>query len=110
MKALLISLFAVGLLATACGSGSPPGPTPTPAPPEVIARGEEIFQRTAGGVGCASCHGREARGGAGVPNIVGRPASDIQRALRTVGQMSFIKLSDEEIEAVAAYLQTLRTR
>jgi mono/diheme cytochrome c family protein len=84
------------------------GPTATPASPEVVAQGEEIFQETAGGVGCASCHGTDARGGGGAPNIVGRDARAIERALDRVGQMGFIELDQQEIEAVAAYLRALR--
>ena len=68
-----------------------------------MARGEQIFQKTAGGVGCASCHGIEATGMVG-PNIRGRTASQIASALGRVEAMSFIKLSSEEVEAVAAYL------
>ncbi|MDP2743497.1 MAG: hypothetical protein Q8P00_00325 [Dehalococcoidia bacterium] len=72
----------------------------------IVAQGEQIFQKTAGGVGCASCHGIEARGMIG-PNIRGKTASQISSALGHVDAMFFIKLSSDQIEAVAAYLATL---
>ncbi len=70
---------------------------------DVVVRGEQIFLKTAGGVGCASCHGIEARGLVG-PDIRGRTASQIASALSSVEPMRFITLSAEEIEAVAAFL------
>lgn len=70
---------------------------------DLVAKGEQIFQKTAGGVGCASCHGIEATGMVG-PNIRSRTAGQIASALQSVGAMSFMKLSAEEVEAVAAYL------
>ena len=78
----------------------------TPAPAPVIERGEEVFQRAAGGVGCASCHGIDGL----APNILGRPAFAIERALARVSQMSFISLTDEDLDAMVAYLQFLKTQ
>ncbi len=68
---------------------------------DVLASGKKIFQETAGGVGCAYCHGPEARGdgvaGLAAPNIVGAQMPAIRSSLRGgVPAMSFIKLSDEE--------------
>ncbi len=90
------------------GATAAPGAPPVTAPPaagvsDLVARGEQIFQKTAGGVGCASCHGIEATGMVG-PNIRGRTASQIASALGRVEAMSFIKLTSEDVEAVAAYL------
>ena len=101
----LAPALALILLLTACGGFTPP----TPAPTAVVEQGEDIFQRTAGGTGCQACHGMDADGinGSG-PRIVGRPANAIRSALGRVPQMSHIELTDEEIEAVAAYLWTLR--
>ncbi|MCZ7574276.1 MAG: cytochrome c [Ardenticatenaceae bacterium] len=77
---------------------------------DLVARGEKIFQETAGGVGCQYCHGKDARGDVG-PNIVGKPEEAIRNALGSVLQMSFIQqttpLSDQDIQAVAAYLKSL---
>lgn len=73
------------------------------------ANGKAIFEKTAGGVGCAACHGLDARGKRDLasPNIRGKTVSDILRALETRAQMRFINLSDDELEAVAAYLKVL---
>jgi mono/diheme cytochrome c family protein len=73
------------------------------------ANGKVIFEKTAGGVGCAACHGLDGRGKRDLasPNIRGKAVSDILRALETRAQMRFINLSDDELEAVAAYLKAL---
>lgn len=120
-----------GLLAVACAApgapSAPPTPTSRPAAPvaqsraspapvtspaasDQLARGEQIFQRTAGGVGCASCHGPDARGLTG-PDIRGRSAEQIRTALNAVEAMAFISnLVPADFEALAAYLKTLETR
>lgn len=96
-----------------------PFPTPTarallPATPvptnDLLARGKLVYEKTAGGVGCASCHGLD---GKGKPEIGARPnrgASETQVRGALIGGvpvMSFIKLSEEEITAVVAYLKYL---
>lgn len=105
--------------ATATATTAPAATTPAAAPtstgnPEkdLIAKGKIIFQQTAGGVGCQMCHGMEARGdGAanlGAPNIRGADISRIRVALSGgVPVMGFIKLSEEEIVAVAAFVASL---
>jgi mono/diheme cytochrome c family protein len=100
-------------------SSSLPTPTSTrPVSPQEgsasrLARGEEIFQRTAGGVGCQYCHGVNAKGNIG-PNIRGKPLESIKLALGTVEQMFFISqttpLTEEDIEAIAAYLKYLESQ
>lgn len=88
-------------------------PAATASRDAVLARGREIFQKTAGGVGCAYCHGPEAKGGAGgttAPNIRGGVATEAKLRAALAGGaplMSFIKLDDEEIEAVLRYVQSL---
>jgi len=103
-------------------------PSPTPAPPtqtptpvstpsgngagasgDLIARGKVIYEETAGGVGCALCHGLDAQGKpeVGAPPNIGATETDIAAALQDRAQMTFIKMTDEEIEAVAAYLKFL---
>jgi mono/diheme cytochrome c family protein len=80
---------------------------------DLLARGKLIYEKTAGGVGCASCHGLD---GKGKPEIGARPnrgASETQVRGALIGGvpvMSFIKLTDEEITAVIAYLQWLDTQ
>lgn len=129
LRALLIGL---ATLLAACGSaaGAAPAvvaPSPSPLPTLVAApspsstptqgtgrsdplkEGEDIFLRTAGGVGCQYCHGEDGRGSVG-PSIRGKSAEAIRQALGTVLQMSIIELTDEEIEAVAAYLKYLESQ
>ncbi|MBI4188705.1 MAG: cytochrome c [Chloroflexi bacterium] len=123
---IVISIVAVVFL-SACGgkpvtepttpppASTPPPTTTTPAastvdPAVLRAKGEEIFQKTGGGVGCKTCHGAD---GKGIPNtapdVRGKSADDIKRALNG-DAMSFIRLTNEEIEAVATYLKYLQTQ
>ncbi len=73
--------------------------------------GRVIFEETAGGVGCAYCHGNDASGqgeaGVQAANIVGADATRIRNALGSISMMDFIRLSPDEIDAVAAYLAYL---
>lgn len=90
---------------------APTGPPVTDNPQDLIARGEEIFQKTAGGVGCAACHGPEAKGELEIgPYIRGKPRETIADALKTVDEMEFLDLSEEEIDAVVAYLEYMETQ
>jgi mono/diheme cytochrome c family protein len=70
------------------------------------AAGKELFDISAGDVGCASCHGEQAKGDIG-PDIRGRDPVAILDALKGVEEMSFIELSEEQIAAVADYLRYL---
>lgn len=126
---ILILLLVISLSLVACGrrasravptlipmtiSGTSARPTePAPSLPGnadgLLVQGEEIFQKTAGGLGCQYCHGTDAKGNIG-PNIRGKPEEAIQNALGLVQQMSFIHLSDQEIEAVATYLKYLESQ
>lgn len=73
---------------------------------ELLNLGEQVYQSTAGGVGCQACHGPTGLGDIG-PNILGKSAETIQGQLELNQYMLFIILSDQEIEAVAAYLAWL---
>lgn len=127
IKVILIGTVLVLLLVTACATEATPTPEPTtpasmptPAPSlssertgestmsqdNIIARGEEIFQKTAGGTGCAVCHGKDGSGVVG-PDIRSRSTDDIRDALTSVPDMSHISLKNEDVEAVAAYLKYL---
>lgn len=80
---------------------------------DILAQGKLIFEETAGGVGCAFCHGMEGRGDG--PADVGAPANrgaTKDRLKWALGggetdAMTFIKLTSTEIDAVVAYLQFL---
>ncbi len=89
-----------------------PGPTTTTGPDEGDAAklilGEEIFNVTAGGDGCASCHAFDGQGTKDGPNIIGSSKSAISSALGGgVPDMDDIKLTSEQLEAVYLYLRTL---
>lgn len=129
---ITLGLAAGVLLLAACtNSPSPPAATPratpaptaAPSPPSAsagsstndpLAKGKLVFEKTAGGVGCASCHGLDGKGnlpGVGAPDIRGASEDRVRRALGGgVPMMSFIKLSEEEKAAVVAYLQELNRR
>lgn len=90
-----------------------PGPTTTPAggsgPDEdILVAGKQIYDVTAGGVGCASCHAFDGQGTNDGPNIIGSSKSSISGAMGGgVPDMDDIKLSSEQLEAVYQYLRTL---
>lgn len=77
-----------------------------------LTAGRRIYTETAGGVGCAYCHGLDAKGegvaGLDAPNIVGAQLSAVRSSLAGgVPVMGFIQLNERELAAVAAYLQQL---
>lgn len=89
-------------------------PTPTaPSDANLLAQGRELFEETAGGVGCAWCHGLDGRGdgpsGLGAPPNRGATGELLKWALDggDTGAMLFIKLTNEEKDAVLAYLKYL---
>ncbi len=55
-----------------------------------------------------SCHGIDGEGTNLGPEIRGKTADDIKQALAG-DAMSFIRLTDDDIEAVAAYLKYLES-
>lgn len=75
-------------------------------PDPEVAAGKVIFEETAGGVGCQSCHGIDASGDS-APDIRGQDARAILQQLRRNENMQFIELTKSEIDQVAAYLQFL---
>ncbi|HZP94968.1 MAG TPA: c-type cytochrome [Candidatus Limnocylindria bacterium] len=121
MTATLVVGTGVAAAATP-GLASPPGAgdgSASAAPDAVggadaaqIALGKKVFE-TAGGDGCQSCHGPDARGqttksGTVAPNIRGATERKLRDALAGgAALMTFLKLSDEEIEAVIKYLESL---
>jgi len=72
-----------------------------------LEQGKVIFEKTAGGVGCADCHGMDARGGGLAPDIRRADIRRISDALRNVGDMRGFGLSQDDIVAVATYLSTI---
>lgn len=79
---------------------------PTPENDDVLAQGKLIFEETAGGIGCATCHGMDGSGDM-APANAGADESMVREALNGVEDMSMIKLKHNEIAAVTAYLKYL---
>lgn len=73
--------------------------------PEAAA-GKIIFEETAGDVGCSACHGADGQGDS-APAITGMDADSIRDQLDYNEDMTFIELTDEEIDQVVAYLSLL---
>ncbi len=116
------------ILATTAPTEVPPtatsAPEPTAAiPPTVddmmggagddLALGKLLFEKTAGNVGCAFCHGMNGEGdgpsGIGAPANAGATMDRFEWALDggETDAMTFLKLTTAEKKAVVAYLQTL---
>jgi mono/diheme cytochrome c family protein len=73
-----------------------------------LAFGKQLYDETAGGIGCAACHGLDGKGTAAGPNINGVSKSAIADALgRGIPGMDSIKLDPDELEAVYRYVRTL---
>ncbi len=95
-------------------SASAPAPAPEVKPAPLssltgdVAPGEVIFQKTAGGSGCAFCHGSDAMG-ISAPRIIDKEAEDLQFALLSVPAMGYMNLTNQDIADVAAYLQYMKS-
>ena len=83
--------------------------TPAAAAGGAAALGRTIFEETAGGVGCAYCHGMNGTGSQemGGPDIRGETSERVRGALTDVAFMAGIRLNDDEIAAVVSHLQQL---
>jgi hypothetical protein len=73
---------------------------------EAVERGRVVFDVSAGGTGCVICHAPFALGDIG-PDVRGFSARDVQDALGSIPDMSYISLSDADLNHVAAYLAYL---
>ncbi len=78
----------------------------------LLAQGQALFEKDAGGVGCASCHGMDGKGNEsiGAPDIQGRTEAQIRSALSGVDMMTIVKVKPDEVKALAAYLKHLSTQ
>ena len=82
----------------------------------VIAAGESIYDGVTHQQGCERCHGpdgtaeAEGRTFAAERSIQGKTAQDIQIAIMAFPMMYSIKLSEEELDQVAAYLGYLQSK
>jgi len=70
----------------------------------LLIAGKRIYEVT---VGCAECHGDDGRGTDDAPEIAGASKSAIRDALDEERDMRDIVLSEEDLEAVYQYVQTL---
>ncbi len=94
-----------------------PGTTTTtstgasPSEDDVLALGERLFQKDFSSAGCQECHGSDLKGTSDAPSIVGASRSGIVTALRDVPDMEVdTRLTNEEIEAIYAYMTWLRAQ
>lgn len=102
IKIAWLSIFIGGLLAVVGTASSDTEPSE-----DLIAQGRIVFEENAGGLGfgCAQCHGHFGMGDLQVgPNNRGASEERIRKGFATRDQMSFLRLADEEIKAVAAFL------
>jgi mono/diheme cytochrome c family protein len=91
---------------TTAGTGTTSGVSTTVAVDDaaLLARGREVYEVT---VGCANCHGASGAGTSFAPAIAGRTRDDIENALRFAAPMSDLRLSEEDLAAVARYVAWL---
>ena len=75
-----------------------------------IAAGRLLHEETAGGVGCASCHGMNAKGEGLAPDIRGVDAGQIMDGLKNTEDMREIALSKNQINQLVAYFASLKPR
>ncbi len=78
--------------------------------PEKVAKGRIVFEKTAGDVGCAVCHGNFGMGDlATAPNVRGVDEVRIRGALEGAEEMEFLinVLTADDIENIAQFLQFL---
>lgn len=80
---------------------------PDAVPAEVLTLGKEVWDVTAGGEGCAACHGFDGLGGT-APNVLSASKSAIIGAIRGgTPDMEHIVLTSEELDAVYEYMRSL---
>jgi cytochrome c553 len=97
-----------------------PEPNPAPADPALVSAGKQLYLNgdpNAGTPACASCHGANAEGTAIAPRLAGQHAAYLIKQLHifettqrpaAVAMQAIIKtLKDSDIQAVAAYVQSL---
>jgi mono/diheme cytochrome c family protein len=92
--------------ATPAPSTQPTQATPSAGGPDLVAQGRQLFQSK----GCSACHGPNAEGGIG-PALAGFSEAQITQQVRNPkGAMPPFppdRLSDQEIKALAAFVESL---
>ena len=103
-RVLIAPSAALAIFVTACvGSG---GVGQEPSSDELVALGEELYQHTAGEIGCASCHGADAFGGVG-PNLRGVVTPTILEQAHGNDATTSIVLSQQQAAAIETYVDFL---
>jgi mono/diheme cytochrome c family protein len=111
----LIVAFLRGDTAPVVIAGPDDTVAPTTTAPEddgaadaILALGMEVYNVTAGGVGCAKCHALDGQGTSDGPNILGSGKSAISGAMGGgIPDMEDVKLTAEQLEAVYRYLSSI---
>ncbi len=89
-------------------SGGQPTVTPVDAPSDPILLGRQVFVSA----GCSVCHGEDATGTGIAPGLPGHSATQVRRQVRApLGTMPLFppdKISGDELEALAAYIESLQ--
>lgn len=98
----------MGQRAAAAQKAAAPAPAAAAASAAPVS-GQMLFEKMAGGTGCAICHGANARGGGplNAPDIRGVGEDRIRGALAAVPAMQRITLSDAELAAIVSHLAEL---
>ncbi|MBU1176357.1 MAG: cytochrome c [Alphaproteobacteria bacterium] len=104
MRQEAFGVFVVGsaLILAACSS--------QPDNSREVAAGQRLHEETAGGVGCASCHGMNARGEGLAPDIRGVTADQIIDSLKNTEDMREIALTKADINDIVAFLAMLKEK
>src|SRR5271168_3462304 len=105
------TVFVLAAAAVGWAQNPPAFPPHPPADPAVVARGKAIY-----GVNCNFCHGSDARGGEGGPNLLrselvlndlnGERIAPVVQNGR--GEMPKLNLSREQVAQVAAYIHSFQ--
>ena len=88
-----------------------PAPTKPAAPaidPALIAKGKKLYADGAADMGCAMCHGDNAKGGDGGPSVVGASVATMKKAFKGDAMEPFRTLKDADLKALEAYLKSLK--
>lgn len=99
--------------ADAQGRGAPAFPERPPADPVVVSQGEQLFS-----VNCSFCHGSDARGGEGGPNLLRNQlvmddkngeliTTVLQNGIPDKGMPKFAMLKSSDVVAIAAFVHSL---
>ncbi len=79
----------------------------SPTPVVDVAAGKLLFEETAGDVGCASCHGMNAKDEGLAPDIRGADTIRVTDSLKNTGDMADIAMTEGQVTEIVAYLATL---